>query len=158
MRDPYRAAMKEASIIIIAALIFGFVSTGLMGKGFFRTSLPSTVPGASRDARSIFLTYEEALDLYDQKRALFIDARHAYDFGLGHIKGAVNIPLNEFDKLRPILADLPRDKTLVVYCDGEECNSSAELAKLLYGSGYEDVRVYFGGWNQWLAHQQPTDP
>jgi rhodanese-related sulfurtransferase len=158
MKDSYRAAMKEASIIVIAAVVFGIASTGIMGKGFFRTSPPSTVPGALKDAGSIFLTYEEALGLYGQKRALFIDARHEYDFGLGHIKGAVNIPLNEFDRLRPILADLLKDRILVVYCDGEECNSSAELAKLLYGSGYQDVRVYFGGWNQWLAHQQPTEP
>jgi rhodanese-related sulfurtransferase len=153
----YRSIVTEASAIIVAAVMFGFGSTAIGGKGFFRPSPVFSLPSAPGAVQSTFLTFEQTRRLYYEEQALFIDARHAYDFGLGHIKGAVNIPLNEFDRLRPILADVPKDRILVVYCDGEECNSSAELAKMFYGSGYQNVKIYFGGWNEWLAHKQPTE-
>jgi rhodanese-related sulfurtransferase len=115
-------------------------------------------PTAAVTVKSTFLTYEEARGLHLEGRALFIDARDGYDFGIGHIKGAVSLPLRQFNKNHPLLADLPKDRLLVIYCDGAECNSSAELAKMLYESGYSNVKVFFGGWNEWLAHKQPTDP
>jgi rhodanese-related sulfurtransferase len=149
--------LTEASMIVVVAAILSFVFTVIMGRGFFRVSPASKVFAAPKDVGSTFLTYEEAQALYLQERALFIDARHAYDFSLGHIKGAINVPLSEFEKNHSILADVPKDRMLVLYCDGVECNSSLELAKMLFGSGYVYVKIFFGGWNEWLAHKQPTE-
>jgi rhodanese-related sulfurtransferase len=98
------------------------------------------------------------LDLNFLKRALFVDARHACDYNVGHIEGAVNLPLHEFDKAHANLAAVPKDRMLVLYCDGVECNSSVELAKALHESGYVNVRIFYGGGNEWLAHKQPTEP
>lgn len=158
MKHIYRTSLTETMIIVGAAVLFGFMFSAITGKGFFRVSPPSEAPAASTRPGSTFLTYEEAHSLYLRGGALFIDARDAYDFGVGHIKGAVNLPLHEFGRNHPLLGFLPKDKILVVYCDGVECNSSAELAKMLYGSGYSDVKVFFGGWNEWLSHKQPTQP
>ena len=145
-------------MIVVAAIILSFTFTGIMGKGLFRVSPAPKAPTAADAVESTFLTYEEARGFYLRGSALFIDARHASDFNAGHIKGAVSIPLQEIRKNSPILSDLPRDRLLVAYCDGEGCSSSIELAKLLYRSGFSNVKVFFGGWNEWLAHKQPTDP
>jgi rhodanese-related sulfurtransferase len=158
MKPFHRTASMEAEMIVMAAMLLSFMYTGIMSKGLFRGSPASSATNAPEAVGSTFLTYEEAQGLYLRKRALFIDARYAYDFSAGHIKGAVNIPLHEFDKNHPILTVLPKDQMLVVYCDGVGCNSSAELAKMLYGFGYSNVKVFFGGWNEWLAHKQPTEP
>jgi rhodanese-related sulfurtransferase len=158
MRESYRTALAEATMIAVAAILLGFAYTGVMRKGLFRAS-SSSLPAAAQEAiASTFLTYEETQGLYLRQRALFVDARHASDFNGGHIQGAVNIPLSEAQKNHGILEGLPKGRLLVVYCDGESCNSSVELATLLYGSGFSNVKVFFGGWSEWLAHKQPTEP
>jgi rhodanese-related sulfurtransferase len=158
MKESYRTAFAEATMILVAAIMLGFVYTGVTRKGLFRASSPSSPAAAPEASASTFLTYEEAQGLYIRQRAVFVDARHAFDFNRGHIKGAVNIPLSEAQKNHGILEGLPKDRMLVVYCDGESCNSSVELAKLLYGAGFSNVKVFFGGWNEWLAHKQPREP
>jgi rhodanese-related sulfurtransferase len=158
MKESYRTVFVEVTMIVVAAIILSFAYTGIMRKGLFRASSPPSPAAAPEAIASTFLTYEEVQGLYIRQHALFIDARHASDFDGGHIKGAINIPLNEIRKNHGILQSLPRDRLLVVYCDGESCNSSVELAKLLYGSGFSNVKIFFGGWNDWLAHKQPTEP
>jgi rhodanese-related sulfurtransferase len=125
-----------------------------MGKGFFGSS-SSTV----KEMDSLpSVTYEEARDLYHKGDALFVDARHTYDFGAGHIKGAISVPLQDFDTVRPMLSILPKDKIIVIYCDGADCNSSRELALKLRADGYTNLKVFFGGWTEWTAHGQPREP
>ena len=158
MKELYRTALTEAAMIVAAATILGFAFTGITGKGLFAIPPEPSSSATPESVTSTFLSYEEAQGLFALKRALFIDSRHAYDFGAGHISGAVSLPLQEFNMNHPILSNLSRDRLIVVYCDGEGCNSSVELAKLLYGSGYSHVKVFFGGWTEWLAHGQPTEP
>lgn len=158
MRPFCRSAFAEATTIVAAAIILGFVYTGITGKGFFRASPASPSPAAPNAIAFTYLTFEEARELHLGQRALFIDARHAQDFGAGRIRGAISVPLNDFDDTYPILSTLPKDRILVIYCDGQDCSSSAELAKRLYSSGFSNVKVFFGGWNEWLSRNQPIEP
>jgi rhodanese-related sulfurtransferase len=153
-----RAAAIEASIIVLIASVAGFLFTAITGRGFFQTTLGLPGPSVPEVSTSTFLTFEEAQVLYDRHAALFIDSRYAYDFGIGHIKGAVNIPLHDFDTVKRLLDPLPRDQVIITYCDGEECSSSVELAKLLYASGFVNVKIFFGGWNEWRTRNQPMEP
>lgn len=80
-----------------------------------------------------------------------VDARpKARKYDVGHIPTAINIPDAQFDQLAPKL--LPQDKSLLVifYCDGPECilshNSAFKAEKL----GYTNVRVYAGGFPEWV--------
>ena len=143
---------------MIVAAILGVISTSITRTGLFSTSPFPGRAATKENVSSTFLTYEEARMLFIRGDALFIDARHGYDFGRGHIKGAINIPLQEFDNGNQLPAGVAKDKLMVVYCDGEECNSSVELAKKMYAAGYSNVRIFFGGWNEWLAHGQPREP
>jgi len=76
----------------------------------------------------------------------------------GHIPGAVNVVsldgtdgqsqrwLDD-DRLRALYADIPKDKTLYVYChDGFRMSLAWMQLRHL---GYEDVRLYNGGWSHW---------
>jgi len=157
-KNLFRTALLEALCILVIAAAAGFLFTGLTGRGFFRHTVGMPLPALSETPASPFLTFEEAQSLHNHHQTIFIDSRYAYDFALGHIKGAINIPLHEFDTAQPILSSLSRDQVLVTYCDGEECSSSIELAKLLYASGFVNVKVFFGGWNEWRTHDQPTEP
>jgi thiosulfate/3-mercaptopyruvate sulfurtransferase len=76
----------------------------------------------------------------------------------GHIPGAVNVvSLDGTDgqtqrwrddaHLAAMYADIPKDKTVYVYChDGFRMSLAWMQLKHL---GYEDVRLYNGGWSHW---------
>jgi rhodanese-related sulfurtransferase len=99
----------------------------------------------------------EVKALFDSGTALFIDARHTFEFARGHIRGAVNLPLNEFESRSGMVDSLPRNKILITYCDGVECNSSIGLAARLRDAGFSGVRIFFAGWSEWQAQNLPTE-
>ncbi len=151
-----RTGPGQALAIIVLSVMLSVAYTGLTRKGLFEPPVRTT-PAVVRDSiTATFLSFDQASFLYQSARPLFVDARHEYDFSLGHIKGAINLPLADFDPASPLLRLIPRDTLLITYCDGEECNSSVALAAKLADAGYTNVRVFFGGWKEWLAHRQPV--
>jgi rhodanese-related sulfurtransferase len=146
----FSKTLREALLIIAVASVVGFSYTAATHRGLFALAQPhdSTHPPQ-------FILLDEAVQLFHSDSATFVDARHAYDFGLGHIKGAINVPLNELT-LAP-LGGISKDRVLVAYCDGQECNSSLNLALKLDSLGYSNVKIFFGGWREWTNNNQPTD-
>jgi len=154
----YKKSIREALIILLASTLLGFAYTIVMKKGFFATPLTGSPQASPQNTVAPeFISYEEAVTMFNSGTALFVDARHGYDYKLGHIKGAINVPLKDFELAKSPLATLPKDKLLVTYCDGAECNSSIELAQKLSDAGFTNVKMFFGGWNEWQSHQQQTE-
>jgi 3-mercaptopyruvate sulfurtransferase SseA len=75
------------------------------------TAQPTATPMPVDDAPRI--TLDEAKKLYDEGKAFIVDARAEDAYKMEHIKGAVNI---RADNLDARLKELPRDKTIIVYC------------------------------------------
>jgi 3-mercaptopyruvate sulfurtransferase SseA len=65
-----------------------------------------------------------------------------------HIPTAVNIPPDRVDALARRRIPDP-DTLVVVYCAGEDCESSVEVARRLVELGYRNVRHYAGGKRDW---------
>jgi 3-mercaptopyruvate sulfurtransferase SseA len=59
------------------------------------------------------ITAAEAHDALDKGKAIIIDVRGDETYKLGHIKGALSIPVNDFVAR---MKDLPRDKMIITYC------------------------------------------
>ncbi len=112
-----------------------------------------TLPKTSKPT---FIKLTQALKLYNSGMAHFIDSRDKWDFAEGHIKGAINIPEYSFDKSNPILKSIPKNKTIITYCGGDDCEMSEKLAEYFYELGYRNVFIFFGGWNEWQAANYPT--
>lgn len=55
----------------------------------------------------------EAIKMVDEKKAVFVDVRPKDQYEIGHIKGAINIPLSD---LIARIKDLPPHKYIVTYC------------------------------------------
>jgi rhodanese-related sulfurtransferase len=106
---------------------------------------------------------------------LVVDNQPKGVYDLGHIKGAVNFPWT-VDIKSP--GDLPRDKTLILYCDcahaedalglfnqlageSDSCTSAddaTDVARQLIGKfGYKNIRVLEGGWSKWQHLGYPVD-
>jgi len=106
--------------------------------------------------KNILIPLDEARSEFLSGAAVFIDARPQDLYGEGHIQGALNLPLSDFDQLADkVVLDFPEDTSFVVYCDGEDCALAAEVALKLKEIGFENVRVLHDGWNVWRKHQLP---
>jgi len=79
---------------------------------------------------------------------LVVDVRAVSEWNAGHIDGARNEPL---PKLRELARDLPRDRELVIQCQGGYRSSIA--CSLLEQAGFSGLRDLRGGWNAWSAHE-----
>ena len=78
---------------------------------------------------------------------VILDTAASLIFEEEHIPGAINFPW--VHELSPPV-DLPRDKTLVLYCACNDHEDSADMAEKLSFAGYLDVKVLEGGWFNWL--------
>lgn len=74
--------------------------------------------------------------------AVIIDVRSRAEFETGHIKGAINIPV---DVLRAHLSRIPDKKKTVITCCASGMRSSS-AASILREEGYEEV-FNGGGWS-----------
>lgn len=102
------------------------------------------------------VTLDQAYKLFNSG-VLFIDARDEADYVLGHISNSINIPFDDFDNHKQKLEKLSKEKPMVVYCAGTDCDLSHLLANLLFEKGYKQVYVFFGGWNEWIEANYSID-
>ncbi|MDO9081778.1 MAG: rhodanese-like domain-containing protein [Humidesulfovibrio sp.] len=68
----------------------------------------------------------------------------------GYIPTAISLPDSEFEKKTELL---PKDKntSLVFYCEGPECRLSHASARKAEKLGYKNVKVFPGGYPEWVA-------
>ena len=78
-----------------------------------------------------------------------IDTRTAEAFEKGHIDGAINI---EWRQVIFNLDQVADDKLVVLYCDTRILSSKTHLALKLMG--YDNARVLFGGYQEYLNSQK----
>lgn len=87
--------------------------------------------------------------LASPKPPFLLDVRQPSEFESGHIKGATLIPLGA---LPDRLAEIPKDRPIVVYC--RSGNRSARAAAFLKEQGYTKVENLSGGMNAWSSKCQ----
>ncbi len=95
-------------------------------------------------------------ELLKQSRAglvTVLDVRPPDEFALGHLPGAVNIPLRE---LEARLADLDRSLEIVAYCRGPYCVLSYEAVAALRTKGFKARRLE-DGFPEWRAAGLPVE-
>jgi rhodanese-related sulfurtransferase len=107
----------------------------------------------------ILITLAEAEDLFAGGQGVFVDARSRTDFSAGHIPAAKNLPFGEAkgESLKEFTAGIPPGKAFVIYCSGKDCPAGLALAVLLRDQGLEEVRIFMGGWDEWIAAGLPAE-
>ena len=153
----FSQALREAGLLFVIAAALGFIYTAATEKGMFARGTKAAHGSRADMAAPAMISRTEAQALFDSSKALFIDARHDFDYKLGHIKGAINVPLKDFDTAKSALSSVPKNRLIVSYCDGAECNSSIELSVKLMKEGYTNVRIFFGGWREWRDAGLPVE-
>lgn len=82
-----------------------------------------------------------------------LDVRPEDEFALGHLPGALSVPLPALERR---LAELPQDKEIVAYCRGPYCVLSFEAVATLRSRGFR-VRRLIDGFPEWKAASLPIE-
>lgn len=88
---------------------------------------------------------ELAMDLPFDDRLVVVDVRKPAEFAEGHVKDAVNIPLDEM-KDPAVLANLEEDQNIYVHCAGGY--RSLIATSLMKRQGIHNLRNVTGGWGK----------
>ena len=127
---------------------------GLLGNAISPRGLPLRTPPPIA-ARTISL--EEAVEVWNNGIAIFLDAREPQDYAAGHIGNAFNLPALSFEahfgKVAPLLTPTSR---IVVYCDGTQCDLSHRVIERLQQMGFTNVQILTNGWSVWRQAGLPT--
>ncbi len=144
--------------IMALGVLLGFGTNVRLIKQFLGGEFQYSFISSEEYPSIFFIMLPEAEELFSMNETLFIDSRNAEIFKAGHIFGAVNIPYE--DKVDTGLLEelsVPKEKSLVIYCDGSQCQSSVGLARLIHDKGFTNIKVFFGGWREWEMAGLPVE-
>jgi rhodanese-related sulfurtransferase/DNA-binding transcriptional ArsR family regulator len=95
---------------------------------------------------------KELISRLKDKSVLLLDVRPEDEFALGHLPGALNIPLAQLGRK---LSKLSKRTQIVAYCRGPYCVLSFEAVAALRAKGY-DARRLEDGFPEWKAAGLPV--
>jgi rhodanese-related sulfurtransferase len=165
-RQTLKRSMSEAGLIALFAVILGLVYNSVSPRGidlirkdrpFVWSADTSRHPVTSNSNRLTFIDADEAVRIFRQGNALFIDARHEDEFNEGHIKGAISLPLRTLETNPALVRGFGKGTLIVTYCSGERCALSIDLGERLASMGFTNVKVFFSGWLEWQKRNLPIE-
>ncbi len=95
------------------------------------------------------IEHDELVQAHREKSCTIVDVREPHEFRSGHIPGAVNHPLSQFDPAR-----ITEGKPIVLICQAG--GRSATALRRMLASGRQDVRHYPGGMSGWRSRGGPV--
>lgn len=99
-----------------------------------------------------------ARQIHERGQTLFVDARTKDAYAEGHVKGAISLPVGEFDLKIDAFSDrYLLDQPIIVYCSGRSCEDGHRLSEKLIDFGYDKIRVMIDGFPGWQAKGFPIE-
>jgi hydroxyacylglutathione hydrolase len=133
--------LREELLLIGLDAVAGFI-TPEVAAGW------SAQPLAQIDRRNA----DELRPIVERNGMLLLDVRTPAEYAAGHLRGSVNIPLNQL----PVrLGEIPRDRPLLVYCQGG--NRSAVATSILAGQGFARILEMRDGFAGWVTAGHPVE-
>jgi MFS family permease len=135
-----------AAMWVIAALTFG---SGVVVAVRMTETLRRTTATSNQAPAWPCIGSAELRAAAQRGRVFIIDVRSPAEFALGHVAGAVNIPL---DQIGSRWTEVPRDALVVTVC-GKGGGRSEHGAQELRDRGFNEVRSLCGGTDAWRVHE-----
>lgn len=108
--------------------------------------LPADLPSLAADEVRRRLAFGQPIAV--------IDVRGQDEYDDGHIPGSLHLPYYELQSRQ---AEVPRDKTVVLYCGGGDCPLSRWSTQKLREWGFTNVYELRGGIEDWRSRGYPTE-
>ncbi len=110
-------------------------------------------PMVSAGARAGSLNTTQAVQLMNRDKAVVVDVSEPAEFAAGHVIGAKNVPLADFEAKLPGAVKNKATQLILVCANGARSNRAVATAKKL---GYENAQSLTGGMGAWRAASLPV--
>lgn len=101
-------------------------------------------------AQPKMVTVDDLKAALSNPKVFVIDVRTPQEFAQGHVRGAVNWPLQEIERW---WNRVPKDRLVYIHCNTQ--NRSAVAVRYLMGKGYQNLNLVTGGIQAWIARGYP---
>lgn len=149
--DPSRLFLSRralAALLVFGAMPIAFTTIATAGEPATMTSVPAAA------AVAVAPMSQEALLEHQSshpEHLYVLDVRTPQEYAEGHVPGAVNVP---HDQLASRLAEVPKDKDMVLYCkSGRRAGIAADL---LAAAGYTRLSHLEGDMPAWIEQGRPV--
>ena len=163
-RVTWRRELVWAIGLLGLAMILGFMLHWPLVQASLRGNLIALLDQKRQERREVqfqgvrTLDLAQAYQIWQEKRALFMDARKAEEYQELHVQGAVNVPPETWPELPSSeLMKMAKTQELVIYCSQESCDDALKLAKKLRAAGFARVMAFTGGFRAWDEAGYPAD-
>ncbi len=152
--------MAFLQVFIRTSSLQGFRLLLLLGA-FAAT--PPACERTTRDTDIKFMSVSEAKNLFDRisrgdaTAAMFIDPRPAKEFAASHIPGARNLTLPQVKPKSKPDPRLMEYTFLIVYGNDPASATARGMTKRLIEVGYDKVRFFAGGLEDWNQRNYPLN-
>ena len=145
-----RVSVMDFLSIMVIGLILGLIFN------FANPSGISLVPLSWLHESVPLIDIDGAKIKYDSKEALFVDARPVVFYKLGHIQGAINMPLTLLDFMYMMkFSNIDPQKEIIVYGKSLSRLYDKEVALKLTSRGHTNVKVLAVTLSQWEKKGYP---
>jgi rhodanese-related sulfurtransferase len=100
------------------------------------------------------LTAANAVQLINRERAVVVDVCEPGEFAAGHVGGARNVPVGQFEQRLPEAVKNKTVPLILVCASGARAHRALGTAKKL---GYEKAQVLAGGMKAWKEANLPVE-
>ncbi len=139
--------MRAPLALIAAAASLGATLTGCTEISDEDIKLISVA-----EVRQLQITAEK-----EPKAVLLIDPRSEAAYKHSHLPGAMNLELRPQMRDQGIDPRLANYKAIVVYGDNPGSSAARGMTKRLMFVGYDDVKLFAGGLEEWKGLQYPVE-
>ncbi len=150
----------RALFLVIAGGLTGLLVNALRPAGgielFYPWSMRVEARAMAEDIPIVSL--EQVREATETGSHMLIDARIDTEYQSGTIPGSLSAPLSRIDEVFLELAMfvIPEDQ-LITFCSGPDCDEALMLALYLRDQGMENVSLFVGGIEEWLAADLPLE-
>ena len=124
--------------LVLIAVVSG---TLLLAPGILAGTRPGVAPGA-------------AVQMINRDKAMVVDVSEADEFASGHIVGARNIPVSDFQQRLPEVVKNKTVPLILVCATGARAQRCLATAKSL---GYDKAVILGGGMRAWKEANLPVE-
>jgi rhodanese-related sulfurtransferase len=146
-------AVKQAVIISIAVVVVGLTFNLVRHDGMPLVADADTFR-VQTDAE--FIKVDNAWQLFDEGKAIFVDARDPQVFSVEHIEGALNVP-PAGPELQALGWLSDTESNVICYASEESQRQAGVVADKLLGMGTRRVFVLYGGMEAWKGAGLPVE-
>lgn len=100
------------------------------------------------------LSASGAVQLINREKAVVVDVCEAAEFAAGHVSGAKNVPLSEFEARLPVVVKNKALPLILVCASGARASRAVAIAKKL---GYQQAQSLGGGLKAWKEANLPLE-